>query len=233
MSGTTTSKIPKPVVTRTKSSTATATSTLSSGVPVRSRAALGDRTNAVKRNALDGKSTDKKGVKDTLVKEEKPTIKRKGVTSTASSQTSTSTLRPTATRASSRSTIPSTSSVVQEVKGVIDARLKVELEKDTNGPARKKRKTSSPVVVEPFERVGEEDELDEGHFDVDGKEILLSSGGKPVGLRSPKRERAKDEGWEDLDAEDEGDPSMVSEYVVDAFNYMMRIEVSHSFPTLS
>jgi len=38
--------------------------------------------------------------------------------------------------------------------------------------------------------------------------------------------RAKDEGWEDLDAEDEGDPTMVAEYVVDAFNHMMAIEVS-------
>lgn len=114
---------------------------------------------------------------------------------------------------------------------IVDARLKQEIEKDTREPARKKRKTSSPALAEPVEETV--DELDEGHYDVDGKEILLSSGGKPIGLKSPKRARAKDEGWEDLDAEDEGDPSMVSEYVVDAFNYMMRIEVgSLAIPSL-
>lgn len=46
-------------------------------------------------------------------------------------------------------------------------------------------------------------------------------------LRSPKDSRPKDYGWTDLDAEDEGDPSMVSEYVVDAFKYMVSIEVCH------
>jgi G2/mitotic-specific cyclin 1/2 len=113
---------------------------------------------------------------------------------------------------------------VRDVKPLASRRTNgAEKAKEEAEPVRKKRKTSSPVTVVPEEPV---DELDEGHYDADGKEILLSSGGKPVGLRSPKRERAKDEGWEDLDAEDEGDPAMVSEYVVDAFNYMMRIEVS-------
>lgn len=61
---------------------------------------------------------------------------------------------------------------------------------------------------------------------VDGKEVLLSSGGKnATAFRSP-RIKAKDEGWTDLDAEDEGDPTMVSEYVVEAFKYMMDIQVS-------
>ena len=31
--------------------------------------------------------------------------------------------------------------------------------------------------------------------------------------------------WDDLDAEDNGDPLMVSEYVVDIIEYMRRIEV--------
>lgn len=95
-------------------------------------------------------------------------------------------------------------------------------EKEQAEPARKKRKTSSPVPP-----AVDDDLVDEANYDEDGTEILLSSGGRAVSLKSPKRVRAaKDEGWEDLDAEDEGDPNMVSEYVVDAFNYMMTLEVS-------
>ena len=87
---------------------------------------------------------------------------------------------------------------------------------------RKRRKTSTPPLNEDVDDLG-----DEGQYDEDGREILLSSGGRAVGIRSPNRKsRAKDEGWTDLDAEDEGDSSMVSEYVVDAFNYMLAIEVS-------
>lgn len=35
------------------------------------------------------------------------------------------------------------------------------------------------------------------------------------------------EDWDDLDAEDKDDPLMVSEYVVDIFNYLKEVEVSH------
>ncbi|TXT07254.1 hypothetical protein VHUM_03424 [Vanrija humicola] len=63
-----------------------------------------------------------------------------------------------------------------------------------------------------------EDVFGPTHYDEDNKEFELAT----VRL-SPKR-KAKDAGWTDLDAEDEGDPSMVSEYVVDAFKYMMEIE---------
>ncbi|KAL7418978.1 G2/mitotic-specific cyclin [Cryptotrichosporon argae] len=83
--------------------------------------------------------------------------------------------------------------------------------KDTRAeeePVAKRRRTSTPAVEEEEER-----------------EVVLSSGSKGVSLRSPKPEsRPKDYGWTDLDAEDEDDPSMVSEYVVDAFNYMLDIE---------
>jgi hypothetical protein len=92
-------------------------------------------------------------------------------------------------------------------------------------PARKRRKTSTPPP-------DEEDELDEAHYDEDGKEVVLSSGGRAVSRKSPERvTRAKDDGWTDLDGEDEGDPTMVSEYVVDAFNYMLAIEVGFLYST--
>ncbi|WVQ76088.1 hypothetical protein IAR50_005727 [Cryptococcus sp. DSM 104548] len=88
-------------------------------------------------------------------------------------------------------------------------------------PRAKRRKTSSPAMPEvDEERYEAEDEAPK----VEGKEVLLSSGSKnAVGLRSPKA-KAKDHGWMDLDAEDEGDPSMVSEYVIEAFQYMMDIQ---------
>ncbi|KAG0280087.1 G2/mitotic-specific cyclin [Linnemannia exigua] len=41
-------------------------------------------------------------------------------------------------------------------------------------------------------------------------------------LKRPKRDEFIE--WDDLDAEDEGDPLMVSEYVADIFNYMQMLE---------
>lgn len=35
----------------------------------------------------------------------------------------------------------------------------------------------------------------------------------------------QDEGWDDLDRDDDDDPLMVSEYVVDIFNYLKSVEV--------
>ncbi|KAH7045573.1 cyclin-like protein [Linnemannia elongata] len=45
---------------------------------------------------------------------------------------------------------------------------------------------------------------------------------KEEDMKRPKREELL--GWDDLDAEDEGDPLMVSEYVADIFNYMQTLE---------
>ena len=39
---------------------------------------------------------------------------------------------------------------------------------------------------------------------------------------------AKDEGWEDLDAEDADDPLMVAEYVNEIFDYMKELEVGRA-----
>lgn len=61
------------------------------------------------------------------------------------------------------------------------------------------------------------------------------AGGKPTGGNRDGKENAMPNGnnhnsdqqrdWDDLDAEDNGDPLMVSEYVVDIIEYMRRIEV--------
>ncbi|OWZ32972.1 G2/mitotic-specific cyclin 1/2 [Cryptococcus neoformans c45] len=108
------------------------------------------------------------------------------------------------------SKIPSRSRSTGAEPAQVEVKPTVKTEEE---PVRKRRKTSSPVV-----EVGEDGPT------VDGNEVLLSSGGKnATAFRSP-RIKAKDEGWTDLDAEDEGDPTMVSEYVVEAFKYMMDIQ---------
>ena len=100
--------------------------------------------------------------------------------------------------------------------------LETNTELDEAESSRKRRKTTTPLLESDHA-----DLVDEAQYDEDGQEILLSSGRKSgTSLKSPKRTRAKDEGWFDLDAEDEGDPSMVSEYVIEAFQYMHRLEVS-------
>ena len=149
-----------------------------------------------------------------LVEADKPP-KRKATTASIANT------RPTATRSRSTTASASTghSATHSDVKPLAERRVNVKVKEGKAEPARKRRKTSTPPLVE-------DDLADEGQYDEDGKEILLSSGGKAVGMKSPKRVGAKDEGWEDLDAEDEGDPTMVSEYVIDAFRYMMSLEVS-------
>lgn len=136
--------------------------------------------------------------------------------------------RPTApiptTRTNSARSRPGTASAATSRQALKDRHANHDDETVTvPEPQRKKRKTSSPPLVVEDDN---EDFADPAVYDEDGQEVLLSSGGKGTHLRSPKRPRAKDEGWTDLDAEDEMDPAMVSEYVIDAFNYMMVLEVS-------
>ena len=125
----------------------------------------------------------------------------------------------TAASTSTNSALDIARPLAERVLNVKDERDPFKAEEEE--PVHKRRRTSTPPFVE-------DDIADEAQYDQDGEEILLSSGGKAIHLKSPKRERAKDEGWEDLDAEDEGDPTMVSEYVVDAFRYMIALEVSRS-----
>lgn len=218
-----------PVMKRTATSATSGKATTS----LPSRAALGEVKNASKKPVAEsdkgklekkpiasGSSTAasaalRKARSTVKAEEEQPAaIKRKATSSSAVS-------RPAASR--SRST---TASTVDAARPLTDKRVNVKQEKEVQQePARKKRKTSSPAVQAVDRERDAEESADEGPYDAEGKEILLSSGSK-VSMKSPKRLRAKDEGWEDLDAEDEGDPTMVAEYVVDAFNHMMAIEVS-------
>ena len=73
-------------------------------------------------------------------------------------------------------------------------------------PAYKKRRTSSEIGDE-LEVVDETNE-----DDLDAVQIIEDD----------------DQGWDDLDREDDDDPLMVSEYVADIFNYLKEVEVSYA-----
>lgn len=203
------------------------------------RSALGEVTNAPKKVEKVDKG---KAAAGTVVEERKPQVAAAtrrtrasrveevstGIPAPKRKATSTSTRLAEPTR--SRSTTSSVNGdrpVLKDRQRNVDDDAVVE-----PPPQRKKRKTSSPPLIDEARLDVNEDEFDEGDladpavYDEDGQEVLLSSGSKGTHLRSPKRARAKDEGWTDLDAEDEGDPAMVAEYVIDAFNYMMKLEVS-------
>ena len=172
------------------------------------RSALGEVTNAPKVDQAKGKAD----------KEERPITRRTRSTVTEKVVAPKRKLIPPPSRpASSRSTTHDEGILKGREQNIPEGHVQpIEPE-----PARKKRKTSSPALEE------DEDLADPAVYDDDGQEVILSSGRKGTYLQSPKR-AAKDEGWTDLDAEDEGDPAMVAEYVIDAFKYMLAIEVGPS-----
>lgn len=87
----------------------------------------------------------------------------------------------------------------------------------------KKLKTSEPEATMVK---GEDDEDDE---ELDEDELAaLEEEDTRVSKWETEVEggaRAKDEGWEDLDAGDEEDPLMVSAYVVEVYDYLRELEV--------
>lgn len=77
-------------------------------------------------------------------------------------------------------------------------------EDDSDGPAHKRRRTSSLDAEEASRAVAH---------------VAEKSAAEPIEVEEP---------WTDLDKDDDGDPLMVSEYVVDIFNYMLEIERKHA-----
>ncbi|GAA5832021.1 hypothetical protein JCM11251_002789 [Rhodosporidiobolus azoricus] len=82
-----------------------------------------------------------------------------------------------------------------------------ELEEES-GRLAKKARTSEPVVAE-----GD----DEEELGLDGRVSKYETEVEP---------RPKDEGWEDLDRDDEDDPLMVSAYVVEVYEYLRELELT-------
>ncbi|GAA5886381.1 hypothetical protein JCM6882_001622 [Rhodosporidiobolus microsporus] len=85
-----------------------------------------------------------------------------------------------------------------------------ELEEE-NGRLAKKARTSEPHLEED-----EEEEEDE-EVGVEGRVSKYETEVEP---------RPKDEGWEDLDRDDEDDPLMVSAYVVEVYQYLRELELT-------
>ncbi|GAA5983632.1 hypothetical protein JCM5350_004892 [Sporobolomyces pararoseus] len=87
----------------------------------------------------------------------------------------------------------------------------------------KKLKTSEPEMMlkgESEEGVEEEEEEDQLAAEEEERRVNVKYEVEVEGIR------AKDEGWEDLDAGDEGDPLMVSAYVVEVYEYLRELELT-------
>lgn len=141
-------------------------------------------------------------------KDDKTTVSKRKL------QPTTRTARPGASRGNSATSTSTTTSD----RGVRTSRVPQPTSSMTEAGPAAKRLRPSPSPTPPRE-VADDDVLHATNYDADVPELQVERI-----QRSPRI--AKDAGWYDLDAEDEGDPTMVSEYVIDAFNYMMEVEVS-------
>ena len=104
------------------------------------------------------------------------------------------------------------------------ARTEIEKDEDEYHRAYKKQRTSSEAPEEPRVKVEHS-----SHLFLRGYDPKF----EPEEEALPEEEEEEDvekeadpngDGWEDLDAEDADDPLMVSEYVVDIFNYLKEVE---------
>ncbi|CAK9780937.1 A/B/D/E cyclin [Cutaneotrichosporon oleaginosum] len=175
-------------------------------------AAKGEKGKATERRPLATRETAQPAVRRSTrstvlepARDEKPAgpVKRK-VGTVSTSSTTTLRPRPGFSRHGSAVSNASTSTSTSTVRP--SRQLKATVSITEEGPAPKRPRPSTPedVFVD--------------NYDADNKEV------KVVAEPSTKAPLPKDYGWTDLDAEDEGDPSMASEYVVDAFKYMMDLE---------
>lgn len=94
-----------------------------------------------------------------------------------------------------------------------------------NGPPAKRRRSNryAAVSVDKIEVVGSSLAAPAQEHDNPFEIGLLS---ETVGNEV---EPVSTQAWDDLDAEDENDPLMVAEYVVEIFDYMKQLEVSRLY----
>lgn len=157
---------------------------------------------ALRRNTRSTTNLESRGEDKTVA------VKRKvGPSSTVTSTNTLRTTRPGFSRNASAVSLGSNSTSTS-ANTRPSRQLKETVSITEDGPVAKRPRPSTP-----------EDVFVDDNYDADNKELEVAE-------PSSKSPRAKDDGWTDLDAEDEGDPTMVSEYVVDAFKYMMELEVS-------
>lgn len=115
-----------------------------------------------------------------------------------------------ATRRATTRTAISTSTITRKITVHKKAPSIEEVEQEEE-PLHKKRRTSSEV--------GDEIQLET----IDEEHDLVSEA-----VLEPENAVVEEQDWDDLDREDDDDPLMVSEYVVEIFNYLKVVEVSCS-----
>lgn len=131
--------------------------------------------------------------------------------------------RPAASASVSRNRVASTSTVKREdLEDHFDDNHE-EVDDDAVAVPAKRARTSSPFKAEVSEPISRRMEVE-----VESSQALKAALAQEVADTKP----AKDEGWQDLDAEDDDDPMMVNEYVRDIFTYMQKLEV-RLFPFFS
>lgn len=218
--------------TRSSTLTADTKSTLGKTTMTRRRAALGEipqaSENGPKKSAAagKGKAVERRPLQNTQQtqqplrrttrrivepKEEKVPISKRKLPSTN---------RPTRPPNSRANSITSTSTTTSDRGARVSRNIQPHSSLPEAGPAAK-RLRPSPSPSPPPEEEEVADVLQVADYDADVPELKVER------IQRSPRPVAKDLGWTDLDAEDEGDPTMVSEYVIDAFNYMMELEVSN------
>ena len=202
-----------PVMKRQSSSSAVPTN--GKVLPLAKRSAFGDVTHISKNVETNGLKKDRKPLVSTRSSLQAPQRTRVSVISEV--------VLKKEGKAAPRRKVATSVKPISSSAPLTEKPLNVQGEREAE-PARKRRKTSTPPPI-----TDEESSEDEVPYTEDGREVFP---GKIYhgGLKSPKRKSfAKDMGWTDLDAEDDGDPMMASEYVIDAFNYMLEVEVSRTF----
>lgn len=95
----------------------------------------------------------------------------------------------------------------------LEAELAMQRELEAQGGrVAKKARTSEPEYAKEF--ADEEDDF-----------IEVDAGARVSKYETEVEPRPKDEGWEDLDVDDDEDPLMVSAYVVEVYEYLRELEV--------
>lgn len=140
----------------------------------------------------------------------------------ASTSTTARGRRPAVAGAStSRSRVPSTSTTSK--REALDDVNGNEIDDDALAVPTKRARTSSPFKAEGVTAATKME------VEAEQKQSLKETLAQEVADTKP----AKDEGWQDLDAEDDDDPMMVNEYVRDIFIYMQKLEVRPNLPLLA
>ncbi|KAJ7695488.1 cyclin-like protein [Mycena rosella] len=100
-----------------------------------------------------------------------------------------------------------------------------ELEDEDDEPAHKRRRTSSDSPEEPEEE--DAAAMEEARLQAEEDLITARIAAELEAYANDEPEADPETSpWDDLDADDVGDPVMVSEYVVDIFNYLKQIELT-------